>query len=150
MHFEIFIMFPMVIPCVFGLLITFLVHCVPNGCSSPHQITNKCLEFCSCLPQHVEHTIGLILYVTYIYIYIYIYVKNHMGSWLNTSNISKLWSFKTKFLYNRVVCKVVSFFVPPFTPYTLFQWYQQSKDILLNLCTKKIAKTQHLMHKVRD
>jgi hypothetical protein len=46
-------------------------------------------------------------------------------------------------------------FGPPFTPYSLFQWNPQSKDILLNLSMKHCnsewnAQTQHLMHKVWD
>ncbi len=31
---------------------------------------------------------------------------------------------------NRVICKVTLSFGPPFTPYPLFQWYPQSKDVL--------------------
>ncbi len=50
---------------------------------------------------------------------------------------------------------MVHIFGLPFTPYPLFQWYPQSKDILLNLSMKcsnslRNAETQHLFHKVRD
>jgi hypothetical protein len=37
---------------------------------------------------------------------------------------------------NRVIHKVTFVFGPPFTPYLLFQWYPQSKEILLNLSMK--------------
>jgi hypothetical protein len=57
----------------------------------------------------------------------------------------------------RLIRKVTlhSAFGPPFTPYPLFQWYPQSKDILISLSMKCCnlvwnADTQHLMHKVRD
>ncbi len=43
-------------------------------------------------------------------------------------------------------------FGPPFTPYLIFQWYPQSKDILLMKCCNSVrnAETQYLMHKVRE
>jgi hypothetical protein len=43
-------------------------------------------------------------------------------------------------------------FGPPFTTYPIFQWYTQSKDILLMKCCNSVrnAETQHLMHKVRE
>jgi hypothetical protein len=62
--------------------------------------------------------------------------------------------------YNRVIWKVTN---PFFTlslgllspPIPSFQWYLQSKDILISLSMKRCnsvwnAHTQHLMHKVRD
>jgi hypothetical protein len=61
--------------------------------------------------------------------------------------------------HNRVVRKVTlsSPFLLGllFTPYPLFQWYLQAKDILINLgmkCCNSVwnADTQHLMHKARD
>jgi hypothetical protein len=48
-------------------------------------------------------------------------------------------------LQNRIISKVTL----SFTPYLLFQWYLQSKEILLNLWVWN-AETQHLMHKVRE
>jgi hypothetical protein len=39
-------------------------------------------------------------------------------------------------------------FGPAFTPYPLFQWYPQSKEILLNGAWN--AETQHLMYKVQE
>jgi hypothetical protein len=44
--------------------------------------------------------------------------------------------------YMKVICEVAI----SFTPYPLFQWYPQSKEILLNLNMKWNAETQHLMN----
>jgi hypothetical protein len=49
-------------------------------------------------------------------------------------------------IYIKVIRKVTL----SFTPYPLFQWYPQSKEILLNLSMKWNAETQHLMCKVRE
>jgi hypothetical protein len=40
------------------------------------------------------------------------------------------------YYHNRVIRKSHPVFGPPFTPYPLFQWYPQSKKILLNLSLK--------------
>jgi len=49
-------------------------------------------------------------------------------------------------IYIKVIRKVTL----SFTPYPLFQWYPQSKEILLNLSMKWNAETQHFMCKVRE
>jgi hypothetical protein len=61
----------------------------------------------------------------------------------------------------KVILKVTLSFTPihaTFTPYPLFQWYPQSKEIILNLnmeCWNSGLNLQedypdHLMHKVRE
>jgi hypothetical protein len=85
--------------------------------------------------------------------------KNHVQSYtfLVTTMPVRL---SSKIMLHTIVIHKVTMSSPSLwgllsTPYPLFQWYPQSKDILINLsmkCYNSVwnAHTQHLMHKVRD
>jgi hypothetical protein len=62
---------------------------------------------------------------------------NFQSHWLQP--LTKLFFYHVGAFQNRVMCKVTLCFTPissAFGPYPLFQWYPQSKEILLNLGMK--------------
>jgi hypothetical protein len=59
--------------------------------------------------------------------YISVILVNFSGKWMNCVDVVELF-VKSPYLQ--------FFFRPPFTPYSMFQWYLQSNEILLNLKMK--------------